>query len=604
MQIGNEYNKMKKLIPFAATALLTASLGANALAEEEEAVAIADITGSISQSTPEAARAPAIEDMSFDEAIAAHIFQALGDPPADEGRIAGIYAALRALYSGTAAPIWVSEAGPNQKAGNAAKEMARADAYSLDPEAYLVPDPGSANPTRSELAKYELAMTRAALAYGHHAKAGRIDPAKVRHSLNYPESLKDPGAFLASLRTRDDMAELLRGLHPKNPQFIALQKKLMELRGAGEESVTAKIPNGPVLRAGMTHKNVALLRKRLNVETPEGGKADKFVEKLKNAVIAFQKKKGIKGDGVVGAGTRRMLNTGSNKRQILRILVNMERWRWLPDDMSEGTGIYVWANIPEFRVRVVKSGEVVFTERAIVGKPNNQTPVFSDSMEWIEFHPVWYVPNSIKVADIAPSLRRLTSTVVSKYHLKINCGALGSDWKKIDWNTTDIRKCGVSQPPGPRSVLGNFKFKFPNAHIVYMHDTPQKNLFNSATRAYSHGCVRIQNPRRMAEILLGNDKGMTSTRIGAILNGPKRPYTEKLKTHVPVHMTYFTTMFDDDGAFKTKADIYGHDRRLAQALTGQGNLLSVPVVKISHKRKPRPKRTTQNSTWDQPFSAN
>ncbi|MHA1165527.1 MAG: L,D-transpeptidase family protein [Alphaproteobacteria bacterium] len=594
---------MKKLLPFAATALIAASLSTHALAEEAPE-ASADITGSISQTAADAARAPAIEDMGFNEAIAAHILRALGDPPADEGRIAGIDAALRALYSGTSAPIWVSEAGPNQKASNAAKEMARADDYGLDPEAYRVPGAGSAEASRSELAKYELAMTRAVLAYAHHAKAGRIDPAKVRHSLNFPESLKDPGAFLASLRTRDDVAEQLRALHPTHPQFIALQKKLMELRGAGEESVTTKIPDGPVLRAGMTHEIVALLRKRLKVKTAEGADANKFGNTLKDAVIAFQKKKGLKSDGIVGAGTRRTLNTGSNKRQILRILVNMERWRWLPDDMGGGAGIFVWANIPEFRVRVVKGGEVVFTERAIVGKRDKQTPVFSDAMEWIEFHPVWYVPNSIKVADIAPSLRRLTSTVVSKYHLKINCGALGSDWKKIDWNKTDIRKCGVSQPPGPRSVLGNFKFKFPNAHIVYIHDTPQKNLFKSATRAYSHGCVRIQNPRRMAEILLGNDKGMTPTRIGAILNGPKRPYTEKLNRFVPVHMTYFTAVFDDDGAFKTKADIYGHDRRLAQALTGQGNLLSVPAVKISHKRKPRPKRTTQNSAWDQPFSAN
>jgi murein L,D-transpeptidase YcbB/YkuD len=467
-----------------------------------------------------------------------------------------------------------------------------------------VPDSGSAS--RLSLANYELAMTRAVLNYGHHAKAGRIDPAKVRHSLNFPVSIKDPAAFLSSLRTRDDVKEQLQDLHPKHPQFVALQKRLVELRGAGEESISTKIPDGPVLRAGMTHDNVALLRKRLKVEAPEGAAAKKFDEALKDAVIAFQKKKGIKGDGIVGAGTRRTLNTGSNKRQILRILVNMERWRWLPDNLGGDAGIYVWANIPEFRVRIVKGGEVAFTERVIVGKVGNQTPVFSDAMEWIEFHPVWYVPNSIKVADIAPSLRRQTSKVVSRYHLKLNCGALGNDWTKIDWNKTDIRKCGISQPPGPRSVLGNFKFKFPNAHIVYMHDTPQKNLFSSATRAYSHGCVRIKNPRRMAEVLLANDKGMTSTRIGAILNGPKRPYTEKLNKHVPVHLTYFTAMFDDDGAFKTKRDIYGHDRRLAQALTGQGNLLSVPAIKTSRKKRtPRSARTTtQVSVWDQAFSAN
>jgi len=186
--------------------------------------------------------------------------------------------------------------------------------------------------------------------------------------------------------------------------------------------------------------------------------------------------------------------------------------------------------------------------------------------------------------------------------LRLDCGPLGRDWKTIDWETTDIRKCSISQPPGERSVMGDFKFKFPNAHAVYMHDTPLKRLFKSTTRAYSHGCVRIQNPRRMAEILLAHDKGLTSTRIGEILKGPKRLHKEDLTRHVPVHMTYFTSIFDKDGALRTLPDLYGHDRRLAQLLTGKGRLLRVPAIVAKHK--PRATQTAQDTGWDNLVSAN
>ncbi len=588
---------MKILLHIASTALFTAGLCLQAFAEES-----AEITASITPASTQEFKAPPIEPATFELAIAALVRGELGEAADGDDRKALIHQSLRAFYAGSnVAPIWVSESGPVQKARDLAKEIGRAGTYGLDSEAYSLPKFDSLDTSRKQLAKYELAMTRAALDYAHHAKAGRIYPGKVGHSLNDPLSLKDPRGFLEALRSGNDVAARLRDLHPKHPQFIGLTKKLDELRGGGDETPRVQIPNGPVLRSGVNHEHVALLRKRLKVDK---GDANNFNDAVKAAVIAFQKQNGLKADGVVGNGTRRVLNGDSNEKQIVRILINMERWRWLPDDMAGEAGIYVWANIPEFRVRIVKGGNVVFTERVIVGKPSRQTPVFSDMMEWIEFHPTWYVPNSIKVDDIKPSLRRTTSRVMERYHLRLDCGKYGRDWKKIDWNKVDIRGCSVSQPPGERSVLGDFKFKFPNKHIVYMHDTPQKGLFNSATRTYSHGCVRIRNPRRMAEILLDHDKGMTSSRIGEILKGPKRLHKEDLTRHIPVHMTYFTAIFDDEGVFQTRSDYYGHDRRLAQALTGKGHLL--PAVAIASRRKhtPRSASTGQETPWQAVFSAN
>ncbi len=595
---------MKTLVRVASVAVFTAGFGLQAGAEQT-AEGDSGVTASISEPATTDVKAPAITQEEFNPAVAGLVHEALGETPDGESREVLVHQALRAFYAGShAAPIWVSENGPNQKARDAAKEIASADAYALDPKDYDLPDVSSTARSREALAKLELKMTRAMLKYAHHAKAGRINPAKVGHSLNHPKSLKNPRAFLEQLQAGDNAATLLRDLHPKHPQFVQLKKKLAELRGGGSEKPRTRIPDGPALRVGSSHEHIALLRKRLGVETSENGDANKYDSVLKAAVVKFQKQKGLKPDGVVGNGTRNAFNGNSSEQLIVRVLTNMERWRWLPDDMDGEADIFVWANIPEFRTRVVKAGNVVFDERVIVGKTNKKTPVFSDVMEWIEFHPTWYVPNSIKAEDIGPSLRRTTSRVMERYHLRLNCGRHGSDWKTIDWNKVDIRKCAVSQPPGERSVLGDFKFKFPNGHDVYMHDTPQKKLFGTTTRTYSHGCVRIQNPRRMAEVLLEHDKGMPSTRIGQILKGPKRLHKENLKRHVPVHITYFTTVFDKDGVFQVRSDYYGHDRRLAQALTGKGHLLPAPAIAAPRKRKPRRTRTAQETPWTNAFSAN
>ena len=597
---------MKTLLRIASIAVFTAGYSLQAGAEQKDD-AEADVTASISEPSAEDVKPPAIAEESFDQAVAGLVHDEIGEAPDGEDRKTLVHQALRAFYAGSAAtPIWVSENGPNQKARDAAKEIAAADAYGLDPKDYDLPDVTTTARSREALAKIELKMTRAALAYGHHAKAGRIAPGKAGHSLNHPTSIENPRVFLESLKANDDVVAGLRDLHPKHPQFVQLKKKLADLRGGGEGKARVQIPEGPALRAGTKHEHVAMLRKRLEVDAPGDGKANTFDDTLKAAVIKFQKSKGLKADGVVGNGTRRALNGQSNEQLTVRILANMERWRWLPDDLGGEAGIFVWANIPEFRTRIVQAGKTVFDERVIVGKTNKKTPVFSDKMEWIEFHPTWYVPNSIKVEDIGPSLRRPTSTVVDRYHLRINCGSHGSDWRKIDWNSVNIRNCSVTQPPGAKSVLGDFKFKVPNAHAVYMHDTPTKRLFGTTTRTYSHGCVRIQNPRRMAEILLDHDKGMTSSRIDQILKGPKRLHTEKLQKHVPVHITYFTTVFDKDGNLQTRSDYYGHDKRLAQMLTGKGHLLPVPAIAVSRKRKPRTPRTrtAQDTPWSNAFSAN
>jgi len=596
---------MKSFLKITSATILATALYGTAQAERAEGEN-PDVTASISQGDSEDAKAQNSSLSGETLPVAAHVLAALGDAPEidEDGDVTE--QSLRAFYAGSAATtIWISDGKPNQKARDAAAEIAKADQYGLNPKDYELPDIDSAGDNKEALAKFELAMTRMLLAYANTAKTGRIHPSKVRHSLNNPTGLEDPRGFLQSLKSGDGVVATMRDLHPKHPQFVALQKKLVELTGANEEKPRVSIPDGPVLKLGEKHEHVALLRKRLEIDGADGANSEKFDDTVLEAVKAFQKAKGIKQDGIVGNGTRHALNGESNEQLKIRILTNMERWRWLPDNMYGDADMFVWTNIPEYRVRIVKGDKEVFKERVIVGKTNKQTPVFSDEMEWVEIHPTWYVPMSIIVEDIGPSLRRPTSKVMDRYHLRLNCGSHGSDWKKIDWNRVNIRNCSVNQPPGDRSVLGDFKFKFPNRHDVYMHDTPQKNLFNSTVRTYSHGCMRIRNPRRMAEVILGHDKGMSSERMGQILKGPKRLHKEDLKKHIPVHMTYFTVFFNEKGEMQTFRDVYAHDRRLAEMLTGKGELLPRPAIAAPRKR-PAPRQTrTAVENWNaRAFTAN
>ena len=286
-----------------------------------------------------------------------------------------------------------------------------------------------------------------------------------------------------------------------------------------------------------------------------------------------------------------------------RLLINMERWRWMPEKMQGDNNIFVWANVPELKVRIIKDGKTIFYERVIAGLRSKQSPMFSDKMEWIEFNPTWFIPNSIKVADILPSLRG-KGRVVSRYHLRIDCGVHGTDFTKIDWNKVDIRKCSVIQPTGAKSVLGKLKFKFPNKHAVYMHDTLTPGLFNQKHRILSHGCIRVRNPGRMAEILLANDKGMSAKRVRTLL-ARGGLHTEHLSKSIPVHITYFSTRVKKDGTLSHHPDYYGHDKRLAKALLGKGHLFRGAIYSGSsrsrRKRKPR-KAKPKLTVYQQIFS--
>jgi L,D-transpeptidase YcbB len=261
---------------------------------------------------------------------------------------------------------------------------------------------------------------------------------------------------------------------------------------------------------------------------------------------------------------------GGGPTEAERLLANMEQWRWMPSDLG---AFHIWVNIPEQLVRVVRNNEVIHTERVIIGKLDSQTPVFSDEMEQVIFNPLWGVPDSIKTNEILPGLRR-GGAILAKQNLRIQLRGKDINPATIDWSRTDIRNFHVFQPPGSGNVLGVVKFWLPNKHAVYLHDTPSKNLFKSAARTFSHGCVRVQDPIRLAEVILAEDRGMSADRVRALAaKGSPENNAINLSRRIPVHMTYFTMRAEPSGQVASFKDVYGHEERIRLGLEGKMHLV-------------------------------
>jgi murein L,D-transpeptidase YcbB/YkuD len=237
----------------------------------------------------------------------------------------------------------------------------------------------------------------------------------------------------------------------------------------------------------------------------------------------------------------------------------------MPADLGD---LYVWVNVPEFTLRVVKGGSVIHTERVITGLVDKQTPVFSETMKTVIFQPRWNVPNSIKVNELYPSLARGGNSF-ARQGLRLTQNGRRIDPDDVDWDATDIRRYDIYQPPGPGNVLGEVKFAFPNKHLVYMHDTPTKHLFEQSSRPFSHGCMRVRNPRRLAELLLAEDKGWDTAKVAELIeNGPEDNQIQ-VERQIGVHVTYFTAWVDEAGETQTARDVYGHEKRINLALAGK-----------------------------------
>ncbi len=434
--------------------------------------------------------------------------------------------AIATFYSKTGSGLqWVDQGGLRLRAKTIVAEIRNADSWGLRARDFDVADltiaEGSANSwDLSRQITAELKVALAALKYARHARGGRLQPGRLSLDFDRQPLVLAPGQVLGALIASDDPAAYLRGLHPRHLQFRRLRTVYAAALAGGAQLDVIKAPAGRSKR-----------RKRRRVKVP------------------------------------------SRQRQLERIRFNMEMWRWMPAELGDK---FVWANIPEFKVRVVAHNAVVHQERMIVGKPRHKTPIFSDEMETIVFQPYWAVPNSIKVKELLPKLLRGGSLRGLK--ISTSVGGRAVDPYMVDWQQTDIRKYIVYQPPGRRNALGKVKFLFPNRHAIYFHDTPSKNLFRHSRRAFSHGCMRVRNPLQLAKVLLGADRGWQLGEIKHLSSRGPANNEIHLKQKIPVHVTYFTAAVDGRGRVRFFNDLYGHERLIRLGLAGRTKLLKEPVA--------------------------
>ncbi|WJR77539.1 L,D-transpeptidase family protein [Bradyrhizobium sp. NP1] len=460
------------------------------------------------------------------------------------------------------APVWTQAGSLTESAKGVIARLKDAASEGLNAADYPVPDFKAAT-TPDALADADLKLTASMLDYARQAQSGRMHFSQVSGDIQYPEHPTDPTEVLANVTGAKDASVALDGYNPPQKLYKELKKKLAELRGQGEGPVV-QLADGPALKytpargkkqaeVVMEDERVPQLRAKLGVsENPDDTHYD---AKVADAVRKFQENAGLKATGVLDDRTVAAINSPKRDKQIDTILVNMERWRWLPRDLgAPGIGdAYVILNIPDYTLKVMQNGGQVWTTRVVTGKPGvHATPLLSETMKFITVNPTWNVPPSIIYNEYLPALQQ-DPTVLERMGLKLERGRDGS--------------VHISQPPGEANALGRIRFNFPNKFLVYQHDTPDKYLFAKEERAFSHGCMRVQNPDQYASVLLNiamPQERWTPERIKSMYG--RSEIDLKFPTPIPVNITYQTAFVDDAGKLQFRKDIYGRDATMIAIL--------------------------------------
>jgi len=470
-------------------------------------------------------------------------------------------------------PLWLEE-GPNGSVSFApvAEEIMAifktAAVEGFRPSDYLTPelDLAAAGTDPAKLAAVETAFSAAAVKYAQDVYGGRIAPTAVNKTWTITPKRINEAEMLVKLAATDDPGKIFADLEPKHAEFQRLKAALAKF-DEGDAIDQVEIPDGKTLKPGMTDERIPLLRQRLGVaepDVPETAGADAapdltYDEALVAAVQMFQESLDLTADGVAGPATIAALNGGMAATKD-DIIANMERWRWEPEEFGK---FHVFVNLPEFRLRIMEDGAETYTTRVVIGTPKHQTPVFSDEIEHIVVNPYWNVPASIATNEIKPHLMANPGYLAGQ-NMEMLAGGKVVNASAIDWTSTNINNYHIRQRPGGGNALGQVKFLFPNQHDVYLHDTPSKSLFARSYRAYSHGCVRVQNPMEFAGALTAHEEGISRASLEGMFGN--REAWVNVKNHIPVHLSYFTLRVEEDGTIKSYGDVYGANKKLIELL--------------------------------------
>lgn len=469
-------------------------------------------------------------------------------------------------------PVWLENGAFSARGKAVLAVLADADAEGLDAAGYLPPSLASyESPVEmldsTALSRLDIELTAQALKYARDASGGRFDPKRLSlyHDVVPPRVPSSQSMKLFAWSPFP--AEYLRDLHPKHPAYAAMKKALADLRNKTVALPADPIADGPVVKVGKIDDRIEAIRQRLAdlgyaQALEASGDPQVFDADLSIQVRLFQKASGVKTSGLIGPQTVAALNNDTGERDTARLLNNIERLRWLPRNLGER---HIFVNQPAFEVQVMERGHAIWTSRVIVGRPHTQTNLFHDEMETVVFNPSWGVPPSIIANEYLPKLRRDPGYLDRIGFKVVNASGKVVPSSSVNWSAYGNKvPFGIQQPPGDDNALGDIKFLFPNTHNIYMHDTPNRNLFEKDERAFSHGCVRVQNPRAFASVVLGWDAAKVDEHIAT----PKSE-TVRLAKKIPVHLTYFTAWPDPEtGEIRYFNDIYGRDKTMETARSG------------------------------------
>ncbi|HET7384283.1 MAG TPA: L,D-transpeptidase family protein, partial [Pseudolabrys sp.] len=385
-----------------------------------------------------------------------------------------------------------------------------------------------------------------------------------------------------------DAGKALDSYNPPQAEFKALKEKLAELRKNGgviakpeEENKTPQVhvPEGKMLRPGMKDERVVALRKHLNI----AGNKDNplYDDAVRDAVKAFQKGAELQADGNLGVNTVKAMNgekksagnTRSSGDPIDTIIVNMERWRWLPRNLGNP---HVIVNVPDYTLSLYNDGKVYWKTKIVAGKPGLATPMVSAEMKFITVNPTWNVPPSIIEKEYLPALEQ-DPQALDRIGLRLTQDADGT--------------IHISQPPGAGNALGRIRFNFPNKFLVYQHDTPDKYLFAKEKRAFSHGCMRVQNPLTYGEKLLSlvlPKERYTEAKLESMFGGSE--ININFPKFIPVHLTYQTAFVDDAGKLQLREDVYGRDAKMFAILKSSERKVADVAVERAPNTSSKPVR--------------
>ena len=466
------------------------------------------------------------------------------------------------------APIWITDGKFNARAAAAIAYLGQVDADGLDPADYPVPNISASVTDPAALAEAEMRLSASVATYAHHASVGRVHWSRVSSSILYEVKPPVPADVLGAMADAKDVAVTLAGYEPQAPNYIALKAKLADLRAGKTTPGKAPIPNGPAPKLGGQDDRVPQLRERFGLS----GDGTIYDKTLADAVKKFQQEHELKVSGLLTQQTIDALNGRSPDRPIDTILANLERWRWMPHDLGKD---YVIVNLPDYTLRVFHDGHQVWMTRIVTGKPTMATPIMTAEMKYITVNPTWNVPPSIVAREYMPALAA-DPTVLGRMGLRVSYNPDGS--------------IHISQPPGDHNALGRIRFNFPNKFLVYQHDTPDKNLFALDKRAFSHGCMRVQDPVKYAEVLLSIVRpgdGYSEERIHKMI-ASRGEQDIQFPHNLPVHLTYQTAFVDENGRLEFREDMYGRDQALIAILWGEERKIAESPVERREGYSGRP----------------